>query len=470
VFEYDKAGDQVGEGTYGSVYKATNKETGQVVALKKVNMTNEKDGFPITAIREIKILSRLNHPCIVQLKEIVTSKATEYNRNKGTIFMVFEYMDHDLTGLIDNPKIQFSSYEVKLYMKQMLEGLKYCHGQNVLHRDVKGANMLINNGGVLKIADFGLSRDFTKDPQQRYTNKVVTLWYRPPELLLGTKNYRAAIDLWSVGIVFAEMLAGKPFLQGQNEITQLDLIFRWCGAPDETNWPGHHQLPFYETLKSICGKYVTEKIGDKVQLVHERRLRQHPNLRDRVSDDAFELLDKLLKLDPSQRLDADAALKHHYFWTDPVVDLDRIDLSQCTAKCEASHEYQVKKKRQLQQAPAKVAREAQISKRPALGMGPPGPARVVPEAPLAAPSAVPRSQQNYAAAREQVTSRAPPRDTPVPAPSSRTLSFECPLCCVPEPARRQGNVASRGGLVPRGRGRGWPGRGDGVRGWPGKKK
>eukprot|EP01052_Picozoa_sp_SAG31_P030424 SAG31_NODE_3119_length_4656_cov_3.057055_3_plen_238_part_00 len=212
-FEYDNKGGQVGEGTYGSVYKAINKETREVVALKKINMQNEKDGFPITAIREIKILARLDHPCVVNLKEIVTSKATDYNRNKGSIFMVFEYMDHDLTGLIDNPKVTFTSYEVKLYMKQMLKGLQYCHSNMVLHRDVKGANMLINNVGQLKIADFGLSRDYLNDPQQSYTHKVVTLWYRPPELLLGTKKYRAAVDIWSVGIVFAEMLASKPFLQ-----------------------------------------------------------------------------------------------------------------------------------------------------------------------------------------------------------------------------------------------------------------
>lgn len=172
--------EQVGEGTYGQVYKARNKETGEIVALKRVRMDNEREGFPITAIREIKILKILNHKNIVCLKEIVTSKASEYNHGKGSIYMVMEFADHDLCGLTD-AGIRFTEAQIKCYMKQLLEGLAYCHKNRILHRDIKGSNLLITNEGQLKLADFGLARPFD-DNNRAYTNRVITLWYRcaPP--------------------------------------------------------------------------------------------------------------------------------------------------------------------------------------------------------------------------------------------------------------------------------------------------
>ena len=170
----------MGEGTYGQVYKARNKETGEIVALKRVRMDNEREGFPITAIREIKILKILNHKNIVCLKEIVTSKASEYNHGKGSIYMVMEFADHDLCGLTD-AGIRFTEAQIKCYMKQLLEGLAYCHKNRILHRDIKGSNLLITNEGQLKLADFGLARPFD-DNNRAYTNRVITLWYRcaPP--------------------------------------------------------------------------------------------------------------------------------------------------------------------------------------------------------------------------------------------------------------------------------------------------
>ena len=172
--------EQVGEGTYGQVYKARNKETGEIVALKRVRMDNEREGFPITAIREIKILKILNHKNIVCLKEIVTSRASEYNHGKGSIYMVMEFADHDLCGLTD-AGIRFTEAQIKCYMKQLLEGLAYCHKNRILHRDIKGSNLLITNEGQLKLADFGLARPFD-DNNRAYTNRVITLWYRcaPP--------------------------------------------------------------------------------------------------------------------------------------------------------------------------------------------------------------------------------------------------------------------------------------------------
>jgi cyclin-dependent kinase 12/13 len=218
--------EQIGEGTYGQVYMAKEIKTGEIVALKKIRMDNEREGFPITAIREIKILKKLHHENVIHLKEIVTSPGRDRddqgkpdnNKYKGGIYMVFEYMDHDLTGLADRPGLRFTVPQIKCYMKQLLTGLHYCHVNQVLHRDIKGSNLLIDNEGNLKLADFGLARSYSHDHTGNLTNRVITLWYRPPELLLGATKYGPAIDMWSVGCIFAELLNGKPILPGKTEV------------------------------------------------------------------------------------------------------------------------------------------------------------------------------------------------------------------------------------------------------------
>ncbi|XP_022880663.1 cyclin-dependent kinase C-1-like [Olea europaea var. sylvestris] len=215
---------------------AREKGTGEIVALKKIRMDNEKEGFPITAIREIKILKKLQHENVIKLKEIVTSPGPEVedqgkpdgNKYKGNIYMVFEYMDHDLTGLADRPGLRFTIPQIKCYMKQLLTGLHYCHVNQVLHRDIKGSNLLIDNEGNLKLADFGLARSYSSDHNANLTNRVITLWYRPPELLLGATKYGPAVDMWSVGCIFAELLNGKPILPGKNEVRTLLHIFSPC--------------------------------------------------------------------------------------------------------------------------------------------------------------------------------------------------------------------------------------------------
>ncbi|KAM0922383.1 hypothetical protein ACQ4PT_006214 [Festuca glaucescens] len=250
--------EQIGEGTYGQVFMAKDTETKEIVALKKIRMDNEREGFPITAIREIKILKKLHHQNVIHLKEIVTSpgperdeqgKQVDGNKYKGSIYMVFEYMDHDLTGLADKPGMRFTIPQIKCYMKQLLTGLHYCHVNQVLHRDIKGSNLLIDNEGNLKLADFGLARSFSSDHNGNLTNRVITLWYRPPELLLGSTKYGPAVDMWSVGCIFAELLNGKPILPGKNEPDQLTKIFELCGTPDEIIWPGVTKMPWYNNLK-----------------------------------------------------------------------------------------------------------------------------------------------------------------------------------------------------------------------------
>ncbi|RZC65155.1 hypothetical protein C5167_008845 [Papaver somniferum] len=306
---------------------------GVIVALKKIRMDNEREGFPITAIREIKILKKLHHENVIKLKEIVTSTGpekdeqgkpgpTDGNKYKGGIYMVFEYMDHDLTGLSDRPGMRFSVPQIKCYMKQLLTGLHYCHVNQVLHRDIKGSNLLIDNEGNLKLADFGLARSFSNDHNGNLTNRVITLWYRPPELLLGTTKYGPAVDMWSVGCIFAELLQGKPILPGRDEPEQLNKIFELCGPPDEPTRP------------------------------MKRRLREAFRQYDRH---AVELLDKMMTLDPSQRISAKDALDAEYFWTDPL-PCDPKSLP----KYESSHEFQTKKKRQQQRQLEETAKRQKL--------------------------------------------------------------------------------------------------------------
>ncbi|CAN1249649.1 Cyclin-dependent kinase C-2 [Linum perenne] len=322
--------EQIGEGTYGQVYMAREIATGEIVALKKIRMDNEREGFPITAIREIKILMKLHHDNVIKLKEIVTSPdcfaCADGNKYRGGIYMVFEYMDHDLAGLSDRQGMRFSVPQIKCYMKQLLTGLHYCHVNQVLHRDIKTSNLLIDNEGNLKLADFGLARSFSNDENANLTNRVITLWYRPPELLLGATKYGPAVDMWSVGCIFAELLHGKPIFPGKDEPEQLNKIFELCGAPNEVNWPGVAKNPWYNNLKPTRPM--------------KKRLREVFRHFDRH---ALDLLEKMINLDPAQRISAKDALDAEYFWTDPL-PCDPKSLP----KYEASHEFQTKKKRQQQ--------------------------------------------------------------------------------------------------------------------------
>ncbi|KWU41818.1 Pkinase-domain-containing protein [Rhodotorula sp. JG-1b] len=283
---------QVGEGTYGKVYKARNVETGGLVALKRIRMEAERDGFPVTAVREIKLLQSLRHPNVVELVEMLVAK--------GQVYMVLEYVDHDLTGILQHRTITFTPAHLKSLMQQFLQGLGFIHRRGVLHRDLKGSNILLSKRGELKIADFGLARFYQRGRQNDYTNRVITQWYKPPELLFGATVYDERVDMWSAGCIFLELFIRRPLFPGQDEIDQLSVIFKITGTPDADSWPGLHDLPWYELVKP--------------REVIEPQLRQ--TFSEHLSPGGLDVAEALLALDPARRPTADEALKLPYFTTE----------------------------------------------------------------------------------------------------------------------------------------------------------
>ncbi|KHN86408.1 Putative serine/threonine-protein kinase [Toxocara canis] len=291
--------NRIEEGTFGVVYRAKEKKTDEIVALKRLKMEKEKEGFPITSLREINMLLKAgSHPNIVNVREIVIGSTMD------KIYLVMEYVEHDMKSLMDMMHSRgkhFTIGQVKTLLRQLLSGVAHMHDEWILHRDLKTSNLLLSHKGVLKIGDFGLAREFG-DPLKPYTPIVVTLWYRSPELLLGVKEYSTAVDMWSCGCIFAEFLRLKPLFTGKAELDQINKIFLELGTPNDKIWPGFSELPGSKKMKFDHHEYnqLWKKFPSNV-----------------VDKKGLDFLNELLRYDPAKRLSAHEALVHEWFDEDP---------------------------------------------------------------------------------------------------------------------------------------------------------
>jgi len=318
--------EKVGEGTYVIVYRARHTATQKIVALKKIRLDDEvEEGVPSTAIREVALLKELGTIAdenaakgiqdggqnIVKLLDVIHSESK--------LALVFEYLDMDLKRYMDTVAERKSALSssssssstlsdrtrlyqqralpfdlVKKFIYQLLIGLHFMHSRRMLHRDLKPQNLLIDSYGTLKIADFGLARTFGV-PMRTYTHEIVTLWYRGPEVLLGTRHYATSIDIWSVGCIMAEMVTGSPLCAGDSEIGQLFKIFQTFGTPKEEDWPGLKSLPDYKPV------FPNWKPGKAIEVLSA------------LDPYGYDMFSRMMVYEPCRRISAKAALRHGYF-------------------------------------------------------------------------------------------------------------------------------------------------------------
>ncbi|CAF1589523.1 unnamed protein product [Adineta ricciae] len=279
--------DEIGSGTYAKVYRAIDYQHQREVAIKCMLLDSERYGLLCVVIREINLLLELKHPNIVHLYDII--------RRDNEIYLIFEYMNIDLYQYMLRHSRPLSDIQAKVYFYQLLNGLDFCHTNKIFHRDLKPQNLLLDTNGTLKIADFGLARDATI-PNRAYSKDIVTLWYRPPEILLGSDVYSSAVDIWSAGCIFAEMLRTAPLFKGDCEISQLFCIFHILGTPNEKLWPGVTLLPHYTC--DFPQWQPTCSLGKYLQLTNHQ---------------AVDILSRCLIYPAEQRLTAKQALQHSYF-------------------------------------------------------------------------------------------------------------------------------------------------------------
>ncbi|CAK7236303.1 serine/threonine protein kinase, CMGC, CDC2/CDK sub [Sporothrix bragantina] len=331
---YRKPGNEsvVGAGTYGKVFKAVHVYTKKLVALKRIRMEGEREGLPVTAIREIKLLQSLRHLNVVDLLEVMVEG--------HNCFMVFEYLSHDLNGLLNHPTFKMNAAQKKHMALQLFQGLDYLHRRGVLHRDIKAANILVSNTGILKLADFGLARFFAKHHQLDYSNRVITIWYRSPELLLGETRYGPAVDIWSAACVLGEIFTHKPvFPSNGGEIGQINKIYSILGTPSKHDWPALTDMPWFELLRP--GVKMPNAFAEKYQAL--------------MTPAAFNVLRSMFHYDPAKRPTASQVLEHPYFTQEEPAPRQAIELAEIGGEW---HEFESKAHRR-QNENAKKANDAQ---------------------------------------------------------------------------------------------------------------
>ncbi len=287
--------NDLGQGTWGIVKKAEQKATGRIVAIKKIKSENPAEGINFTAVREIKLLREFKHENIIELVECFTT-------NDLAVCLVYECAHTDLEKIIKNRALSLSLGDIKQHMWSLLRAVEACHERFILHRDLKPDNCLFLKDGTMKLADFGLARLYGT-PKTRLSPEAITLWYKPPELLLGATEYSAAADMWSVGCIFAELMLRRPFLQGhESDISQLDQIFTCFGTPTESNWEFFSALPL--PSKGLTWDTCPPIPFDEIFTAAPK--------------DALSLLRSILILDPNNRFSATQCLNHPYFSNDPA--------------------------------------------------------------------------------------------------------------------------------------------------------
>ncbi|KAJ7630479.1 kinase-like domain-containing protein [Roridomyces roridus] len=279
--------DKLGEGTYATVFRGRSRTTNEIVALKEIALDAE-EGTPSTAIREISLMKELKHVNVVRLHDVIHTETK--------LILVFEYCEQDLKRYMDEHGGALDPPTVRSFMFQLLKGTNFCHENQILHRDLKPQNLLINRNGELKLGDFGLARAFGV-PVNTFSNEVVTLWYRAPDVLLGSRTYSTSIDVWSCGCIFAEMISGVPLFRGKDNEDELLQIMRILGSPSDHLLAKMAKDSPEITLKPFprCPKVDWAQVLPK------------------ASPAALDLLERLLKFDPAERISALDALSHPYF-------------------------------------------------------------------------------------------------------------------------------------------------------------
>lgn len=337
---------QIGEGTYGKVYKAQYKKSGRIVALKMIRFETEAEGFPLTALREIRALIALTADAqIAHFVEVATSESS--------VYLVFEYYPWDLSALLSQMNVGSSGASspirqvapkcdtalLKGILKQVLQVMKVLHAKNILHRDIKASNILLGTNGDVCLADFGLSRllagastqcPFSTAMKGLLTSRVVTLWYRAPELLLGCSDYDGAVDMWSVGCLMGEMFARRAPFIGSDECSQLEAIFDALpydkAAIDA--WP----------LSSLFRWACADGHVDVTQTLAP--------FRESMSEAGWDLFLRLLSVDPRRRPKAHEALQHPFFTVEAPTAASTANLQNFIASLPHElHEFEVKSQR-----------------------------------------------------------------------------------------------------------------------------